>query len=74
MKLQQRIAREMADARIGKTLNVLVESPNIARTEHDAPEVDCRVILTRPATPGTFIQAKVIGSQVYDIVAEPTAG
>ena len=70
MKLQQRIAREMADAQTGKTLKVLVESPNIARTEHDAPDVDCRVILTTPAAPGAFIQAKVIGSQVYDIVAE----
>jgi hypothetical protein len=32
------------------------------------------LIEARPATPGTFIQAKVIGSQVYDIVAEPTVG
>jgi ribosomal protein S12 methylthiotransferase len=74
MKLQQRIAREMADAQIGKTLSVLVESPNLARTEHDAPDVDCRVILTRPASPGTFVQARILGSQVYDLVAEPKEG
>ena len=74
MKLQQHIAREMADAQIGKTLSVLVESPNLARTEHDAPDVDCRVILTRPASPGTFVQARILGSQVYDLVAEPKEG
>lgn len=71
MKLQQRIAREMAESQNGQELTALVESPNIARTEHDAPEVDCRVILTRPAEPGSFIRAKVIGSQVYDLVADP---
>jgi ribosomal protein S12 methylthiotransferase len=71
MKLQQKIARETADAMLGRTLKVLVEQPNIARTEHDAPEVDCRVVLTRPCEVGTFIRAKVVGSQVYDIVATP---
>jgi ribosomal protein S12 methylthiotransferase len=71
MALQQKIAREMAEAQTGKTLRVLVETPNSARTEHDAPEVDCRVILTQPATPGTFISAKILGAQTYDLVAEP---
>ena len=34
-----------------------------------------RSVLSRaPSEPGAFIQAKVLGSQVYDIVAEPTAG
>ena len=71
MKLQQRIAREMAESRTGQTLRVLVEIPNSARTEHDAPEVDCRVILTQPAEVGTFINAKILGAQTYDLVAEP---
>jgi ribosomal protein S12 methylthiotransferase len=71
MKLQQRIAREMAESRTGQTLRVLVETPNAGRTEHDAPEVDCRVILTQPAEVGTFINAKILGAQTYDLVAEP---
>jgi inorganic pyrophosphatase len=50
-----------------------VETPNAARTEHDAPEVDCRVILTRPAEPGTFADVKVLGAQTYDLVAEPVS-
>jgi tRNA A37 methylthiotransferase MiaB len=71
MKLQQRIAREMAESRTGQTLRVLVETPNVGRTEHDAPEVDCRVILTQPAEVGTFINAKILGAQTYDLVGEP---
>ena len=71
MKLQQKIALESAEAATGKLLKVLVEQPNLGRTEHDAPEVDCRVILTEPREPGTFVNATVIGSQVYDLVARP---
>ena len=71
MALQQKIAREMAESQTGKTLRVLVENPNTARTAHDAPEVDCRVILTRPVESGSFVDVKVIGAQTYDLVAEP---
>ena len=73
MALQQKIAREMAELQTGRTLRVLVETPNAARTEHDAPEVDCRVILTRPAEPGSFVDVKVLGAQTYDLVAEPVS-
>ena len=71
MRLQQKIALESAPAATGKTLKILVEQPNLGRTEHDAPDVDCRVILTEPREPGTFVNAKIIGSQVYDLVARP---
>ena len=69
MRLQQKIAAEVAAAQIGKTLRVLVESPRIARTQHDAPEVDCKVILTRDHPAGTFQDVIVTGTQVYDLVA-----
>ncbi|MFZ4778202.1 MAG: radical SAM protein, partial [Terrimicrobiaceae bacterium] len=71
MKLQQKIALETASAATGKVIRVLVEQPNMGRTEHDAPEVDCRVILTKPCEVGTFVNAKVRGAQVYDLVACP---
>jgi len=71
MKLQQKIALETAWAAAGKVLKVLVEQPNLGRTEHDAPDVDCRVVLAEPCEPGTFVRAKVVGSQVYDLVARP---
>jgi ribosomal protein S12 methylthiotransferase len=71
MELQQKIARETAESQTGKTLRILVETPNLGRTEHDAPEVDCRVVLVRPAEPGTFTDAKILGAQTYDLLAEP---
>jgi len=71
MKLQQRIALEAAAAQTGRTVRVLVEQPNIGRTEHDAPEVDCRVVLTEPCEVGSFVRARVVGSQTYDLVAAP---
>jgi ribosomal protein S12 methylthiotransferase len=71
MKLQQRIATEIAEAQVGNTVRVLVEQPRIGRTMHDAPDVDCKVILSQNAPVGRFIDARVTGSQVYDLVADP---
>jgi ribosomal protein S12 methylthiotransferase len=70
MQLQQRIASELAAARKGQVLRVLVDQPRIARTEHDAPEVDCRVILQQNAAVGEFADVKVTSAQVYDLLAE----
>ena len=71
MKLQQRIAREISGAQVGKRIRVLVEKPLVGRTEADAPDVDAQVILSRPATVGEFIEAQITGTQVYDLLAEP---
>ena len=71
MKLQQKIARELAEAQRGRTIKVLVEQPQVARSEHDAPDVDCRVFLTTPLPVGEFATVTVTGAQVYDLVAKP---
>lgn len=71
MKLQQRIATEVAEAQRGKILKVLVEQPRIGRSEFDAPDVDCRVILSRKVPVGEFVNVRATGTQVYDILAEP---
>jgi ribosomal protein S12 methylthiotransferase len=71
MKLQQRIAAELAQAQVGRTIRVLTEQPRVGRTVHDAPDVDCKVVLTRDAPVGRFLDARVTGTQVYDLVAEP---
>jgi ribosomal protein S12 methylthiotransferase len=71
MKLQQRIARELADAQKGQTIKVLVEQPQVARSEYDAPDVDCRVLLESPLPVGEFAKVTVTRAQVYDVVAKP---
>ncbi len=69
MKLQQKIARQLAESQKGRILKVLVEQPQIARTEHDAPEVDCRVLLETALPVGEFARVTITGSQVYDLTA-----
>jgi ribosomal protein S12 methylthiotransferase len=71
MTLQQRIAKELALARIGQTLRVLPDTPLVARTEHDAPDVDCRVLLTGEVPVGEFADVEVTGARVYDLIASP---
>jgi ribosomal protein S12 methylthiotransferase len=69
MTLQQRIARELAEARVGEEIRLLVDQPLIARTEADAPEVDTRVILSEAAVPGQFLTRRITGSRGYDLLA-----
>jgi ribosomal protein S12 methylthiotransferase len=71
MKLQQRIAAEWAEAQKGRTFRVLADQARLGRTEYDAPDVDCRVVLTKSVPVGSFVDVKVTGSQVYDLVAKP---
>lgn len=70
MKLQQRIAREISESMIGRTIRAVVDEPLVARSEADAPDVDARILLTSPAEVGAFVNVKVTGTQVYDLVGQ----
>ena len=69
MLVQQQIAREIAEEKVGQTLKLLVDQPLIARTEADAPDIDTRVILSQPAPVGEFVQRTITGSRGYDLLA-----
>ena len=69
MLAQQKIAREIAQSRIGKNLKLLVDQPLIARSEADAPDVDTTVLLREPAPVGEFIRRTIVGSRGYDLLA-----
>jgi ribosomal protein S12 methylthiotransferase len=69
MMLQQKVAREIAAAKVGCELKLLVDQPLIARTESDAPDVDTRVVLSQAAPVGEFVRRKIVGSRGYDLVA-----
>ncbi|HEX8296823.1 MAG TPA: 30S ribosomal protein S12 methylthiotransferase RimO [Chthoniobacteraceae bacterium] len=71
MKLQQRIAREISEAQVGKTLRALVDQPLVARAAVDAPDIDGRILLSRPAPVGEFVDVRITGTQVYDLLGEP---
>jgi ribosomal protein S12 methylthiotransferase len=71
MKLQQRIAGEISEAQVGRTLRALVDQPLVARGETDAPDIDGRILLSKPALVGEFIDVKITGTQVYDLTGDP---
>src|SRR5438876_4354626 len=68
MTLQQKLAHEVAAAKIGSELKLLVDQPLVARTEADAPDVDARVLLSQPAPVGEFITRKIQGARGYDLL------
>jgi ribosomal protein S12 methylthiotransferase len=70
MQLQREIASELAKSKIGTQVKALVEQPLVARTAADAPEVDTRVLLTRRAPVGEFVNVRITGTQVYDLRGE----
>ncbi len=69
MTLQQKIAREIAQQKVGRELKLLVDAPLVARTEADAPDVDTRVLLAKPETVGEFVQRRISGARGYDLLA-----
>ena len=69
MALQRRIALEQTAAAVGRQMRVLVETPGIARSEGDAPEVDARVFVPQSLPVGQFAHVQIVGSQEYDLVA-----
>jgi ribosomal protein S12 methylthiotransferase len=72
MKLQQKIASEIAESMVGREIKALVEEPLIARSEGDAPEVDTRILLSQPAPVGKFVIVRITGTQVYDLRGDAT--
>jgi ribosomal protein S12 methylthiotransferase len=69
MTLQQKIAHEIAAAKIGNNLRLLVDQPFVARSEADAPDVDARVLLSQPGPVGEFITQEIEGARGYDLLA-----
>jgi len=69
MLVQQKIAHEIACEKVGRDLKLLVDQPHIARSESDAPDVDARVVLSKPASVGEFTWRRIAGSRGYDLLA-----
>lgn len=72
MELQQEIHFQKAEARIGTTVDVLIdhydadEAMYVGRTPADAPDVDCTVFVKGDLQPGDFIKVRLDESMGYD--------
>ncbi|MFC9650537.1 MULTISPECIES: 30S ribosomal protein S12 methylthiotransferase RimO [unclassified Streptomyces] len=78
-RLAEELTSQRAEERLGESLDVLVESIDpeggeaaVGRAAHQAPETDGQVIFTsrEGLRPGLMVEAKVIGTEGVDLVAE----
>ncbi|MFD4415017.1 30S ribosomal protein S12 methylthiotransferase RimO [Streptomyces sp. NPDC058466] len=80
-RLAEELVAQRAEERVGETVHVLVESIDdeegaVGRAEHQAPETDGQVLFTsgEGLTVGRIVEAKVVGTEGVDLVAEPLLG
>jgi len=80
-RLAEELVAQRAEERVGETVYVLVEAVDgeegaYGRAAHQAPETDGQVMFTNGEglTVGRIVEAKVVGTEGVDLVAEPLLG
>ena len=74
MAVQEEIALNMNEAKIGETLKVIIDSETqdfyIGRTQYDSPEVDGEVLINKekPLTIGSFYNVKITSAMPFDLM------
>jgi ribosomal protein S12 methylthiotransferase len=68
-ELQDDITATRRDALIGKTLDVLVDTPGIARSHREAPEIDGVIHVGQNVEVGSFAQVQIVDALGPDLVA-----
>ena len=66
MKVQQKISAAKLKAKVGKTLQVLVDAPGVGRSSADAPEIDGTVRFKGGKT-GEFAQVTIERASAHDL-------
>ncbi len=68
MKLQASISRRRLRRLLGRSIDVVIDSPGVGRTQWDAPEIDGTVrFLGRCPKPGSTVHATVVRTATHDI-------
>lgn len=77
MELQQKISKELNEKYVGQTIPCIIEGYTddgfvIARSEHDAPEIDGMVYIQteKQVVPGDIEDVKITSSTEYDLYGE----
>ena len=82
MSLQKKLVQRTQARRIGERVRLLVDGPSDeqelvlrGRLETQAPDIDSLVYLTdcdlERVSPGSFLDAEIVGSRGYDLLARP---
>lgn len=82
MKKQRAISAAWAEAQIGRECEVLVEGRvpgsdwHVARSHSEAADIDgvVRLFSEDELEPGSFVRARIIEGDIYDLTAEAVAG
>ncbi|MDR0230993.1 MAG: 30S ribosomal protein S12 methylthiotransferase RimO [Dysgonamonadaceae bacterium] len=76
MAIQERIAFEINEEKIGKTIKTIIDRGEedfyIGRTEYDSPEIDPEVLISKEQTLqiGQFYQVQITNTQSFDLVGK----
>jgi ribosomal protein S12 methylthiotransferase len=54
---------------VGRTIDVLVDAPGVARSHREAPEIDGVVHVPHDLVPGTFAEVEVVAALGPDLDA-----
>ncbi len=80
MVLQEEIALEINEAKVGQELEVIIDREEanyyVGRTEYDSPEVDPEVLITKERTlkVGNFYRVKITEAMPFELMATPILG
>jgi ribosomal protein S12 methylthiotransferase len=66
MKAQEKISRARLKAKVGKTLQVLVDAPGTGRSSADAPDID-GVVKFKGGRAGAFLDIRIERSDAHDL-------
>ena len=76
MELQEQIAMEINESKVGETLKVLIDREDdeffVGRTEYDSPEVDGEVLITKEQelNVGDFYDVKINSALPFDLMGD----
>jgi ribosomal protein S12 methylthiotransferase len=77
MAIQEEIALESNQSKVGKTLQVVCDSVNdeyyVCRSQYDSPEVDPEVLVRKGDTEmkkGDFYNVKIVDAMPFELIAE----
>ena len=70
MRRLAELAFEKNDGLIGQKMKVLVESPGVARSTWDAPEIDCNVFVPEDLPIEEFCTVEIVDVDGYDLIGE----
>jgi tRNA A37 methylthiotransferase MiaB len=68
-EMQDTITARRRDDLIGRTLNVLIDEPGVARSHREAPEIDGVIHVSETLEVGTFADVEIADAMGPDLIA-----